>query len=208
MKKTTLTGKKTGKLIIFAAPSGAGKTTIVRHLLKQFDDLAFSISATTRKPRIHEKDGEHYYYLSPEKFRELTRENALLEWEEVYKDQYYGTLRSEVERLWAEGKHIIFDIDVKGALNIKKAYQERALSVFVKPPTLEILFERLTKRATETVKSLEKRKGRAKEELEFENLFDRVLVNDVLEKAKKEAEMLVRLFIDEEETHDHENAYH
>ncbi len=184
-----------GKLIIFTAPSGAGKTTIVRHLLDTFPQLAFSVSATSRAPRGNEVDGRDYYFLSPEKFRELIDEKAFLEWEEVYAGQFYGTLLSEVERLWGEGKHILFDIDVKGALRLKRKFPERTLSVFVKPPSKEILADRLRGRATDSAEQIEKRIRKAEEELQFGNQFDVILVNDVLERALQEAVSLVGSFL-------------
>ncbi len=184
------------KLIIFTAPSGAGKTTIVRHLLGQFSKLSFSVSATTRAKRPHEQDGIDYYFISPEEFRRRKEADAFVEWEEVYEGLFYGTLRSEVERLWSEGKHIIFDIDVKGAVNLKKAYPEQSLAVFVKPPDPETLFARLRKRRTESEDSLRKRIARAAEELTYEDAFDAVLVNDELEKALLEAEAIVTAYLD------------
>lgn len=184
-----------GKLIIFTAPSGAGKTTIVRHLLDTFPQLAFSVSATSRAPRGNEVDGRDYYFLSPEKFRELIDEKAFLEWEEVYANQFYGTLLSEVERLWGEGKHILFDIDVKGALRLKRKFPERTLSVFVKPPSKETLAERLRGRRTDSPEQIEKRIRKAEEELQFDNQFDVILVNDVLERALQEAVSLVANFL-------------
>ncbi|MFZ2900261.1 MAG: guanylate kinase [Saprospiraceae bacterium] len=184
-----------GKLIIFTAPSGAGKTTIVRHLLDTFPQLAFSVSATSRAPRGNEVDGRDYYFLSPEKFRELIDEKAFLEWEEVYAGQFYGTLLSEVERLWGEGKHILFDIDVKGALRLKRKFPERTLSVFVKPPSKEILADRLRGRRTDSAEQIEKRIRKAEEELQFDNQFDVILVNDVLERALQEAVSLVGSFL-------------
>ncbi len=186
------------KLIIFTAPSGAGKTTIVRHLLDKFDNLAFSVSATNRARRPHEKNGKDYYFLSTERFRELVENNAFVEWEEVYPGQYYGTLRSEIQRLWDEGKNIVFDIDVRGAQSIKNAYGDRALAIFVKPPSKEELFRRLRSRRTEDEQSLQKRMKRAEEELQWELKFDRVLVNDYLPRAFEEAEKMVRNFIDED----------
>ncbi|MDX1942971.1 MAG: guanylate kinase [Saprospiraceae bacterium] len=183
------------KLIILTAPSGAGKTTIARHLLKTFDLLAFSVSATTRTRRAHEVEGRDYYFISIEKFKELIAADAFVEWEEVYEDQFYGTLRSEIERLWALGKHIVFDIDVEGALNIKKQYPEQTLIIFVQPPSPEILFERLRERSTEDENSLRKRIAKATRELTYANKCDVILVNDILEKALQEAETIVKQFL-------------
>lgn len=183
------------KLLIFAAPSGAGKTTIVHHLLDTFDNLAFSVSATTRPRRAHEVEGVDYYFLTPEDFREKIRQHAFAEWEEVYENQYYGTLKSEIQRLWQEGKHIVFDIDVEGAMNLKKQYRKEALAVFIKPPSLEVLKERLRRRKTENEKSLQKRLDKATKELSYENKFDLILVNDVLVDALKQAEQVVRDFL-------------
>jgi guanylate kinase len=183
------------KLIIVTAPSGAGKTTIVHHLIETFDELAFSVSATNRAMRAHETDKVDYYFLSTEQFKALVTEGAFLEYEEVYEDQYYGTLKKEVNRLWALGKCIIFDVDVKGAINIQKHYPDESLSIFIKPPSKEILMERLKNRKTETPESLEKRIARANEELTYEKKFDKVIVNDNLDKALKEAERLVIDFL-------------
>lgn len=183
------------KLLIFTAPSGAGKTTIVRHLLSHFDQLAFSISATTRQPRPGEVDGKDYYFISPERFKQLIAEGAFVEWEQVYAHQYYGTLKREVERLWQAQKHIIFDIDVKGAINIKKAYPNNSLAVFICPPSEEVLIERLKQRRTEDQRSLEKRIKKIKQELGYQDQFDVVLVNDELEKALREAEKIVLDFL-------------
>lgn len=183
------------KLIILTAPSGAGKTTIVRHLLNTMPELAFSISATTRERRPNEVEGKDYYYIGVPKFKKLIAEEAFAEWQEVYPDQFYGTLHREMDRIWAEGKHIVFDIDVKGAVNLKKAYPDQSLAIFVKPPSKEALFERLRQRKTENEESLRKRLAKAEEELTFENKFDHVLVNDVLEVALDEAQMVVRRFI-------------
>jgi guanylate kinase len=185
-----------GKLVIFTAPSGAGKTTVVRHLLSEMDTLAFSVSATSRRKREHEEEGKDYYFLNPMEFRKKAENGEFLEWEEVYPGQYYGTLKSELERLWKEGKHIIFDIDVKGACNIKENYPE-ALGVFVKPPSAEVLFERLRNRGTETPESYRKRVKRATLELTYEDKFDVILLNDDLETALKEAEQIIGDFLNE-----------
>jgi guanylate kinase len=183
------------KLIVFTAPSGSGKTTIVRHLLTRFNNLAFSVSGTTRARRPHERLGLDYYFLSKETFGMWIAEDAFVEWEEVYKDQRYGTPRFEIDRLWALGKHVIFDIDVKGAVSIKTKYPENTLVVFVKVPTLELLIERLKSRGTETGASLEKRIVRIREELKYESRSDIVLINDDLENALQKAETLVTAYI-------------
>lgn len=188
------------KLLVFTAPSGAGKTTIVRHLIKTSDDLAFSVSATTRKKRKHEEHGKDYYFLSKKEFKEKIAAGDFLEWEEVYEDQFYGTLKSEVERIWEMEKCVIFDIEVKGATNIKKAFEDESLIVFVKPPSPKILFERLRNRKTETEKSLKKRIARAKEELNYENKFDLVLVNDILEDTLRAAEEILHNYLKAETT--------
>ena len=184
-----------GKLIVVTAPSGAGKTTIVKHLLKTYDFLDFSISATTREKRKQEKEGKDYYFISPEEFKALIKKRAFLEYEEVYEDQFYGTLKSEVDRIWSKEKHIIFDIDVRGAVNLKKKYKERCHTIFIKPPSLQVIIERLTNRATESEDSLKKRIRRIKRELKYESKFDNVLVNDVLDTSLKEAEILIESLI-------------
>jgi guanylate kinase len=178
-------------MIIVTAPSGAGKTTIVKHLLNVFDNLAFSVSATTRSKRANEVEGKDYYFLSLSEFKSLIDKNSFIEWQEVYENQYYGTLLSEVERLWAFGKHIIFDIDVKGALNLKKAFPESTLSIFIKPPSREALFERLRSRKSETEESLKKRIDKATLELPFEKEFDVVIENKELSKALEKAVSIV-----------------
>jgi guanylate kinase len=183
------------KLLIFTAPSGAGKTTIVRHLLATFPELSFSISATTRGQRPHEQDGYDYHFITKEDFLKKIDTGDFVEWQEVYAGLYYGTLHSEVDRLWDAGKHIIFDIEVKGATNIKKAYPEESLVVFVKPPNEEVLFNRLRERNTESEDSLAKRIARAAEELAYENTFDYVLLNDDLATALAEAEQITRDFL-------------
>lgn len=184
-----------GKLIIFSAPSGAGKTTIVKHLLGKNSNLAFSISATTRKARDYETNGIHYYFISPSEFEQKIKENAFVEHEQVYQNLYYGTLRQEMERLWALGKQIVFDIDVKGGINLKKMYGEQALSIFVQPPSAEILAERLRNRKTESEASLKARIEKSTQELDFAPQFDCVLVNDVLETAFSDAQKLIDDFI-------------
>jgi len=186
-----------GKVLIFSSPSGAGKTTIVHHLLKTFPSLAFSVSATTRPRRPHEVDGKDYYFLTPEEFRKKIEEGAFVEWEEVYKDTYYGTLRSEVDRLLGQGKHVVFDVDVKGALNIKKQFGDRALSIFVMPPSIEELEKRLRHRSTDPEESIRERVAKARIEMGYADKFDVILVNDQLDKALKEAEEIVRKFIGE-----------
>lgn len=173
-----------GKLIIFSAPSGSGKTTIVKELLKQDKfNLHFSVSATSRQPRHTEAHGKDYYFLSPEEFRAKVAHDEFLEWEEVYTDKYYGTLKSEVDRLLHEGKNVIFDVDVVGGLNIKKFYGDRALAVFVQPPSVEELEKRLVGRATDSAETIKTRIEKAAFELSFADKFDVVIVNDVLEDA-------------------------
>lgn len=182
-------------MIAVTAPSGAGKSTIVRHLLKSIESLRFSISATTRKRRPQEKEGVHYYFMSIPQFKALIEDNAFVEWEEVYEDQYYGTLKSEVDRIWSEDKQVIFDIDVHGATDIKNIYQEQVLTIFVKPPSFETLIERLMKRDTENELSIKKRIQRIRKELKFESKFDYVLLNDELETALQESMKVVTQFL-------------
>jgi len=190
---------KKGKLIIFSAPSGSGKTTLVHYLLNQPElNLAFSISATSREKRPNEIDGKDYYFVSPEEFKQKIKENAFVEWEEVYKNNYYGTLKTEVERLLNEGKNVVFDIDVKGGLNIKKQYPENSLAVFVQPPSVDELKKRLENRKTETPEKIAMRVAKANKELEYAKEFDVIIVNDNLEKAKQEAYKIVKDFINEE----------
>ncbi len=185
-----------GKLIIFSAPSGAGKTTIVRHLLGKYpQDLAFSISASTRAPRGKEVDGEDYYFISKEDFLHKIAHHQFIEFEEVYSGTFYGTLRSEVERIWAEGKHVIFDIDVVGGLRLKSKFPEQALAIFVNPPSLEVLKERLSGRGTDSEEKLKERFAKAEHELSFADKFDVILNNFDLEEACQEAENLVIPFI-------------
>jgi guanylate kinase len=184
-----------GKLLILTAPSGAGKTTIVRHLLERFADLSFSVSATTRPPRPGEVHGVDYYFLSTEEFLRRVAAGDFVEYEEVYPGRYYGTLREEVERIWAAGKAVAFDIEVKGATNIKRHYPDNSLAVFVAPPSPEVLFQRLRDRSTEDADSLRVRMARAAEELSYGNSFDRVLVNDDLPTCLREAEELTTEFL-------------
>lgn len=186
-----------GKVIIVSAPSGAGKTSIVRHLLEQVPDLKFSISATTRPKRDYEIDGKDYYFLTPEQFKERLANDEFLEWQEVYADQFYGSLKSEVERIWSNGQAVIFDVDVLGGLNIKKFYGDEALSVFIEPPTMEELENRLKKRGTETDESLKKRLAKAEYELSFARQFDKIVLNDDLKTAQQEMIDLVRDFLEE-----------
>ena len=183
------------KVIVFSAPSGAGKTSIVRYLLEQNSQLSFSISATTRAKREMEVDGRDYYFISVPEFQKRIENEAFLEWQEVYKGQYYGSLKSEVDRLCGEGKVVLFDVDVLGGLNIKKYYKDEALAIFVQPPTLESLKERLIGRGTETPESLKKRLDKAEYEMTFAPQFDVILVNDQLEDARNEATRLIRDFL-------------
>ena len=181
-----------GKLFVFSAPSGSGKTTIVRHLLQQERfNLAFSISATSREPRGFEKDGEDYYFISLRDFKNKIKEDAFLEWEEVYRDNFYGTLKTEVERIWSQKKHVIFDIDVVGGLRIKKKFPENTLSVFVKPPSVDELKIRLKKRSTESEDKINMRIAKASVELATAPQFDKIIKNYYLEVALKEAEALM-----------------
>jgi len=184
-----------GKLIIFSAPSGAGKTTIVRHLLEQNLNLEFSVSATSRGMRHTETNGKDYYFLSPEEFKSKIDNNEFLEWEEVYSGTFYGTLKSEVERIRKNGNNVIFDVDVVGGCNIKKYYGDEALAVFVQPPSVEELRNRLISRSTDSPEGIEKRVAKAEYELTFATQFDRIIVNEHLETAFDEAEKCIREFI-------------
>ena len=184
-----------GKLIIFSAPSGSGKSTIINYLLQQNLNLAFSISATSRDPRGEEQHGREYYFLSPDEFRKRIANDEFLEYEEVYTDQFYGTLKSEVDRLTREGKNVIFDVDVLGGVNIKKYYGDKALSIFIQPPGIEELRKRLVGRATDAPEVIEKRIERAEFELSFAPQFDKVVINDELEKAEKETLDIIRDFL-------------
>lgn len=184
-----------GKAIIFSAPSGAGKTTIVHHLLNKDLNLEFSVSACSRPMRPNEKHGEDYYFLTVEEFKVRIIRNEFLEWEEVYKDNYYGTLKSEIDRIWAMGKYVIFDVDVVGGMNLKKYFGKNALSVFVKAPSIAHLEARLKQRETETPESIARRIGKAEKEMAYATQFDYVLLNDDLDKACHEAETVVSNFL-------------
>lgn len=186
---------KQGKLVIFSAPSGSGKSTIINHLLEQGLNLRFSISATSRPPRGTERDGKEYYFLSPEEFRRRIKSGDFLEYEEVYTDKYYGTLKSEVERMLEKGENVIFDVDVAGGCTIKKFYGSRALSVFIKPPHIHELRKRLEGRATDSPEMIERRIAKAEYELSFISLFDAIIVNDDLEKAKAETLCIIKAFL-------------
>lgn len=186
-----------GKLIVFSAPSGSGKTTIVRYLLSKPElQLDFSISATSRAPRGHEKNGIDYYFMSLKEFKNHIKNDDFLEWEEVYRDNFYGTLKKEVERIWAQGKHVVFDIDVVGGLDIKKIYPEQTLAVFVQPPSIEELKIRLKKRKTETDDKINMRVAKASIELATAPQFDHIIVNNELNVALEEAYDLVKEFIE------------
>jgi guanylate kinase len=187
-----------GKCIIFSAPSGAGKTTIVQHLLKTFPELAFSISACSRDKRPGEVDGKDYHFIGVEGFRKMIDQQAFVEWEEVYKNHYYGTLKSEITRIWEQGQHVIFDVDVVGGLNLKRQFGNLALAVFVMPPSIEILEERLRARKTEPEERILQRIGKATKEMSTAGQFDYILHNNQLDTAFREAEEVVARFLKEE----------
>jgi guanylate kinase len=182
---------KKGKCVIFSAPSGAGKTTIVHYLLKQNLGLEFSVSACSRDPRSNEVDGRDYHFLGLEGFKEKIEQDAFVEWEEVYTDNFYGTLKSEIERIWSHGKTVIFDVDVIGGLNIKRIFGEQALAIFVQPPSYNELEARLRKRSTETEEKIQQRMFKAKTELAYAPEFDIILVNDHLDTACHKAQNLI-----------------
>jgi guanylate kinase len=188
--------EKNGKVVIFSAPSGAGKTTIVKHLLSYPEfNLAFSISACCRPKRsneIHEKD---YYFLSLEEFKRKITTNEFLEWQEVYKDNYYGTLKSEIDRIWSNNHHAIFDVDVQGGLNLKKIFGDKALAIFVMPPSIDVLEVRLRSRKTETEEKIQLRLAKAQSELQTSSQFDKIILNDNLDKAIIEAEKMLKEFL-------------
>lgn len=184
-----------GKLFIVSAPSGSGKTTLIHHLLQKNDDLAFSISATTRKRRGKEIHGKDYYFLSQGDFEEKIQKNEFAEFEEVYKGIYYGTLKSEIERIWAEGKNVVFDVDVIGGLNLKKYYQEKAFALYVKVSDFDELVNRLKARGTDSSESLKQRIDKMRDEISYQNQFDQILLNDDLRKAEEEIEIIYQDFL-------------
>jgi len=185
-----------GKLIILSAPSGAGKSTIIEHLLNKDFKLEFSISACTRKPRGKEKHGVEYYFLTPEDFKNRISKNEFLEWEEVYEDHFYGTLKSEIDRIFTKGNNVIFDIDIAGGLNIKKQYGEKAISIFIMPPSIKELENRLLKRGTDSKENIKKRIDKAKFEISFANKFDITIVNENIKDAVTQTEKSLSNFLD------------
>lgn len=184
-----------GKLVIISAPSGAGKTTIVKHLLNSGLNLSFSVSATTRAKRGDEKDGVDYFFLTVQEFKKRIENDEFVEWEEVYKDLYYGTLKCELERIWANGKNVLFDVDVKGAINLKKKFGTNSIAVFINPPSVEELENRLVKRGTDTPEKIRIRVEKATEELKLSNQFDTIVMNHYLDKAVEEVLNIVSSFI-------------
>ncbi|OWK73504.1 guanylate kinase [Flavobacteriaceae bacterium JJC] len=183
------------KVIIFSAPSGSGKTTLVKHCLEKFPQLEFSVSCTTRNPRGTEKNGTDYHFISPDEFRQKIAEDAFVEFEEVYTDKYYGTLKSEVERIWNTGKTVIFDVDVKGGISLKKYFGDQALSIFIMPPSIEELERRLVSRATDDAETIRTRVEKASEEMTFKDQFDKIVVNNDLDEAKTSVEQLLKNFL-------------
>ncbi|MGD0754215.1 MAG: guanylate kinase [Bacteroidales bacterium] len=183
------------KLVIISAPSGAGKTTIVKHLLDSGLNLSFSVSATTRPIRGNEKDGEDYFFLTVQEFKKKIENNEFVEWEEVYKDLFYGTLKCELERIWANGQHVLFDVDVRGGISLKNKFGTNAIAIFVMPPSVQELENRLVKRRTDTIDKIRMRVEKAKDELKLANQFDTVIVNHQLDKAKEEALKIVSSFL-------------
>lgn len=183
------------KVIIFSAPSGSGKTTLVKHCLETFPELQFSVSCTTRNPRGTEQNGIDYHFISPDEFRAKIAENAFVEFEEVYQDKYYGTLKSEVERIWKSGKTVIFDVDVKGGISLKKYFGEQALSVFIMPPSIAELERRLISRATDDAETIQTRVEKASEEMSFNDEFDIIVVNNDLDEAKSTTVKVLKSFL-------------
>lgn len=186
---------KTGKIIVFSAPSGSGKTTIVHYLMSQIDNLHFSVSATSRAPRGNEINGKDYYFLTPDEFRAKIQNNAFIEYEEVYAGKFYGTLKQQVEKQLLNGENVVLDVDVKGGINIKKIYGDQALTVFIQPPSIEVLKNRLLKRGTDSLEIINDRIRKAEYEITFAPQFDKIIVNDVLEDAQAQALAAVNAFL-------------
>lgn len=184
-----------GKVIIFSAPSGAGKTTLVKHLLKQDLNLSFSVSACSRDKRRNEVNGKDYYFMTKDQFRDRIKKEEFLEWEEVYDGNFYGTLKAEIDKIWSEGRHVIFDVDVVGGMNLKKSFGEDALAIYVEAPSIDVLEKRLRSRKTETEETIAKRIGKAVDEMKYKKDFDAVIVNDDLEVAKEEALKTVNTYL-------------
>jgi len=184
------------KLIIFSAPSGSGKTTIINQVLKEFPNLEFSVSACSRKPRKDEIHGKNYYFLSIEDFKEKIKNDEFVEWEEVYKDNFYGTLKSELKRIWDKGNHVVFDVDVVGGVNLKKKFPDNSLAIFIKAPSIEELEKRLRNRNTESEEQIKKRINKAEKELEYSKYFDKIIINDDLKTAINETKKIIENFLD------------
>jgi guanylate kinase len=183
------------KVVIFSAPSGAGKTTITRYILEKVERCEFSVSATTRAPRPHEKNGFDYYFISVEEFKNRINQEEFVEWEEVYTNLFYGTLKSEVSRIWTKGNIVLFDVDVKGGINLKKYFGQKACSIFIMPPSIEVLEQRLRKRGTETEEAVQMRVAKAYKEMQYKNEFDEIILNDQLETAQNDAYHKILAFI-------------
>ncbi len=188
-------GKQYNKIILVTAPSGAGKTSIIRYLMKKFPQMAFSVSATTRKPRENEKNGEDYYFISENEFKEKIHHKEFLEWEMVYEGKYYGTLKEEIERIWAQNKVPVLDIDVQGAIHVQQQYPVNTFSVFIQPPSVEELKSRLLMRGSETKESLQARVNKASFEMTFKSYFENVVINNDFDEACKQAEKIVSTFL-------------
>jgi guanylate kinase len=185
----------TNKLIIFSAPSGSGKTTIITEVLKYFPNFEFSVSACSRMPRKGEINGKDYYFLSIEEFKQKIANDEFVEWEEVYKDNFYGTLKSELQRIWNKGNHVVFDVDVVGGVNLKKKFPDNSLAIFIKAPSINELEKRLRNRGTETEEQIQKRISKAQKELEYSKYFDVVIINDVLDKAINQTIEAIKYFL-------------